>query len=154
MPGRSKKIYETTTFQQMMSRIWWLGRRATSLHHTYRPSQYWIPDSCISYLSNRFSRLKRQAPIDLQSVIYLFPQGAGLGFEARVGEVELLHFWCWRWVLPKYLLGFRKEYLAAQGWLDTPVPDLALEAWSFVRPDGGARGRRRAGMRDQFLQTR
>ena len=30
-----------------------------------------------------------------------------------------------------------------------PFPDLALEAGSFVRPDGGAtRGRRRAGVRD------
>ena len=57
-------------------------------------------------------------------------------------------------MLPKYLLGFRREYLAAQWWLDTPVPYLTLEAGSCVRPDEDARGRRCAGVRDQFLQAR
>ena len=51
----------------------------------------------------------------------------------------------------KTSLGFRREYLATQGRLDMCVPDLALEVGSFVRLGGGARGRRRAGVPDQFL---
>ena len=56
-------------------------------------------------------------------------------------------------MLPKHLLGFRREYFAAQGRLHTSVPDLALEAGSFVRADGGARGRGRDGVRNQLFRA-
>ena len=55
-------------------------------------------------------------------------------------------------------LGFRREYWQLKGGplggMMNPVPDLTLEAGSSVRPGGGARGRRRADVRDQFLQAR
>ena len=67
------------------------------------------------------------------------------------------HGWCQK------SLGFRREYWQLEGALRggsflgnvcSTVPDLALEAGSFVRPDGGDMERRRAGVRDQFLRTR
>ena len=48
----------------------------------------------------------------------------------------------------KHILGFRREYWQLKGLAWLPVPNLVLKAGSFVRSDGGARGRRCAGVRD------